>query len=87
MTRQFEFEDLKKILVERVGIPEAEIGDNLDTTFDDIGLDSLAFVEIQLAVQQEYGFSIEDQEAQQISSFRDAIDFTNRKLQEQGVTP
>ena len=87
MTRQFEFEDLKKILVERVGVPEDEIGDNLNTTFDDIGLDSLAFVEIQLAVQQEYGFSIQDHEAQHISSFRDAIDFTNRKLQEQGVMP
>lgn len=87
MTRQFEFEDLKKILVERVGIPVEEIGDDLNTTFDDIGLDSLAFVEIQLAVQQEYGFSIEDHEAQHITSFRDAIDFTNRKLQEQGVMP
>jgi len=87
VTRQFQFEDLKKILVERVGVPEDEIGDNLNTTFDDIGLDSLAFVEIQLAVQQEYGFAIEDHEAQHISSFRDAIDFTNRKLQEQGVMP
>lgn len=87
MTRQFEFEDLKKILVERVGIPVEEIGDDLNTTFDEIGLDSLAFVEIQLAVQQEYGFSIEDHEAQHITSFRDAIDFTNRKLQEQGVMP
>ena len=85
MTKQFTFQDLKNILVDRVGIPEAEIGDDLNTTFDDIGLDSLAFVEIQLAVQQEYGFSIDDHEAQQISTFREAIDFTNAKLQEQGA--
>jgi acyl carrier protein len=84
VAKQFGFEDLKRILVERVGIPEDEIGHDMTATFDDIGLDSLAFVEIQLAVQQEYGFSIDDDEAQHISSFQDAIDFTNRKLQEQG---
>jgi acyl carrier protein len=73
---------LKSILVDRVGIPEEEVVDDLKTTFSDLGLDSLAFVEIQLAVQQEYGFTIPDEDAQHIVTFQDAIDYTNGRLQE-----
>jgi acyl carrier protein len=84
MARQFGFAELKTILVERVGLPEEEVIDDPSTTFDQLGLDSLAFVEIQLAVQQEYGFTIPDQDAHHIKSFKDAIDYTNRRLQEEG---
>lgn len=84
MARQFGFEDLKQILVERVGLAEEEIVDDPNTTFDQLGLDSLAFVEIQLAVQQEYGFTISDDDAQHITSFKEAIEYTNRRLQEEG---
>jgi acyl carrier protein len=82
MARQFGLPELKNILVERVGLPEDEITGDLNTTFDQLGLDSLAFVEIQLAVQQEYGFTISDTDAQHIKTFKDAIDYTNRRLQE-----
>ena len=84
MARQFGFEELKRILIERVGVPEEEIVNDPDTTFDQLGLDSLAFVEIQLAVQQEYGFTISDKDAQQITTFKDAINYTNQRLQEEG---
>jgi acyl carrier protein len=84
MARQFGFEDLKRILVERVGLSEEEVVDDPNTTFDQLGLDSLAFVEIQLAVQQEYGFTISDHDAQHITTFKDAIDYTSRRLQEEG---
>jgi acyl carrier protein len=68
--------------VERVGVAEKDVVNDPNTTFSDLGLDSLAFVEIQLAVQQEYGFSISDEDAQSIVTFQDAIDYTNRRLQE-----
>ena len=38
--------------------------------------------QVQLAVQQEYGFTIADKDAQHIKTFKDAIDYTNRRLQE-----
>lgn len=84
MARTFGFQELKSILVERVGLPEEEVVDDPNTTFDQLGLDSLAFVEIQLAVQQEYGFTIADEDAKHITSFKDAIEYTNRRLQEEG---
>ena len=83
MAEQFTFNDLKDILVNRVGIAEDEVVDDPSTTFEELGLDSLAFVEIQLAVQQQYGFTISDEEAQGITTFQEAIDYTNRRLQEE----
>ena len=47
---QFTHADLRQILIDRIGLTEADIPDDPDTAFADIGLDSLAVVEIQLAV-------------------------------------
>ena len=81
---QFSMADMKDILVNRVGLPEDAVGDDPSRSFDDLGLDSLAFVEIQLAVQQQYGFAIPDEDAATIHTMQDAIDYTNRRLREQG---
>ena len=81
---QFGFEDLKRILVDRIGLPEADVRDDPDATFDELGLDSLAFVEVQLAMEQEYGFTIADEDAEQIHTVGEAIAYTNRRLAEQG---
>ena len=82
MAREFTFDDLKQILIHRVGIPEEDIGNDMDAEFSSIGLDSLALVEIQAAVQQEYGFEISDDDAQRIITIGNAIDYTNQRLRE-----
>jgi acyl carrier protein len=83
MPQTFSFDDLKQILVERVGIPEESVVDDPEASFEDMGLDSLALVDAQLAVQQEYGFTIPDEDAQEITKVGDAIDYVNRRLAEQ----
>ena len=80
----FSMADMKDILVNRVGMSQETVGDDPSKSFEDLGLDSLAFVEIQLAVQQQYGFTIADEDALEIHTMQDAIDYTNRRLQEQG---
>lgn len=86
MTEQtrFGFEDLRRILVDRVGLREEDVKDDPATTFDEMGLDSLAFVEIQLAMEQEYGFSISDEDAEEIHTVGEAIGYVNRRLAEEG---
>jgi len=79
----FGFEDLKRILVDRVGLPEEDVKDDPSLTFDEMGLDSLAFVEIQLAMEQEYGITVGDEDAENIHTVGEAIDFVNRQLAEQ----
>ncbi len=80
---QFGFEDLKRILVDRVGLAEADVKDDPGATFDEMGLDSLAFVEIQLAMEQEYGFTIADEDAERIHTVGESIDYVNQRLAEQ----
>ena len=81
--REFTFQDAKDILVNRIGVPEDSVRDDPNLSFEELGLDSLAFVEIQLAMQQEYGFTIPDEDADQITTLGEAIEYTNRRLQEQ----
>jgi acyl carrier protein len=83
MATQFTFEDVKRILVDRVGMDEADVSDDPNATFESMGLDSLAFVEIQLAMQQEYGFTIADEDAERIQTVSEAIDYVNERLAEQ----
>jgi acyl carrier protein len=78
----FTFQDLKRILVDRVGLAEENVVDEPTAKFEDMGLDSLAFVEIQLAMQQEYGFTIPDEDASSIETVGEAIDYVNRKIAE-----
>lgn len=81
--REFTFGDVKSILVNRIGMPEQAVVDDPDLTFEQLGLDSLAFVEIQLAMQQEYGFTIPDEDAAHILTIGDAITYVNQRLAEE----
>jgi len=78
--QSFGFEDLKRILVDRVGLPEDVVKDEPDLTFEDMGLDSLALVEIQLAMEQEYGFTVADEDAERILNVGEAISYVNERL-------
>jgi acyl carrier protein len=62
---------------------EADVSNDPNATFESMGLDSLAFVEIQLAMQQEYGFTIADEDAERIQTVSEAIDYVNERLAEQ----
>jgi acyl carrier protein len=81
VAQKFTFDDLKNILVNRIGLPDKLVVDDPKTTFESMGLDSLAFVDLQLAVQQQYGFSIPDEDAHKIHTVGEAIDYTNRRIQ------
>jgi acyl carrier protein len=79
---EFTFDDLKHLLVDRIGMSEEEVGDDPNLKFDDMDLDSLAFEEIQLALENAYGFSISYEDAQTITSLGEAIAYTNGRLAE-----
>jgi acyl carrier protein len=81
--REFTFENAKDILVNRIGVPEDSISGDPSQSFEDLGLDSLAFVEIQLAIQQEYGFTIPDEDAEKLTTVGQGIDYVNQRLAEQ----
>jgi acyl carrier protein len=81
----FTFADLKGLLVERIGMSEEEVGQDPALAFDEMDLDSLAFEEIQLALENAYGFSISFEDAQTIRTLGDAVEYTNRRIAEQAA--
>src|SRR3954454_13803941 len=83
MAQTFAFADLKNILVDRVGLPESDVVEDSDASFEDMGLDSLAFVEVQLAMQQEYGFTISGEDVSKLHTVGEAIDYVNARLAQQ----
>jgi minimal PKS acyl carrier protein len=62
-TQTFSLDELMTLLVTKVGLPpEARTADP-DSTFADVGLDSLAFLQLQAELQDRYGFELPDDRA------------------------
>jgi acyl carrier protein len=71
-------ERVKKIIVEQLGV-NAEQVTNTASFVDDLGADSLDTVELVMALEEEFGLEIPDEEAQKIGTVQAAIDYINAK--------
>jgi len=68
------FDSVKGILVEQLGADADTVA--LDSSLvDDLNADSLDLVELVMALEQEFGISIPDEEAERIKTVKDAVDF------------
>lgn len=79
----FAFEDLKRILVEEGGLVESDVHNDPQARFDQMGLDSLGFIQIQTAMEQEYGIAVPEEDADRITTVGDALDYVNGRLEDQ----
>ncbi len=68
------FESVQNILVEQLGV-DADIVTMESNFIDDLNADSLDIVELVMAMEQEFGISIPDEEAERIKTVGDAVDF------------
>lgn len=71
-------ERVKKIIVEQLGV-NAEQVTTTASFVDDLGADSLDTVELVMALEEEFGLEIPDEEAQKLSTVQSAIDYINAK--------
>lgn len=67
---------VKKIVVEQLGVKEEE-ATNEASFVDDLGADSLDTVELVMALEEEFGTDIPDEEAEKITTVQQAIDYIN----------
>lgn len=73
------FETVRDILVDQLGIDADEI--TMDSNFiEDLNADSLDIVELVMAMEQEFGISIPDEEAEQIRTVGDAVDYIRNNV-------
>ena len=62
------------IVVKQLGVDEAEV-EPKRSFVDDLGADSLDIVELVMAMEEEFGFEIPDDEAENIRTVGNAIDY------------
>lgn len=65
---------VKKIVAEQLGVNEAEVK-TASSFVDNLGADSLDNVELVMALEDEFGTEIPDEEAEKITTVQQAIDF------------
>jgi acyl carrier protein len=74
MNRQEVFEKVRKIIVDQLGADESKV--TMEARFrEDLEADSLDLVELIMGFEEEFGGKIEDEEAEQIRSVGQAVDF------------
>ena len=69
-----EFEKIKKIISEQLGVDEGEITPE-SHFIDDLGADSLDTVELVMQLEEEYGLEIPDEDAEKLQTVGDAIKY------------
>lgn len=74
-------ERVKKIIVEQLGVKEDEVT-NSASFVDDLGADSLDTVELVMALEEEFGVEIQDEDAEKIATVQQAIDYINNNNQD-----
>lgn len=67
-------ERVKAIIVEQLGVDENEVRPEASFT-DDLGADSLDIVELVMAFEEEFDVEIPDDDAEKISTVRNAIEY------------
>lgn len=70
---------VKQIIAEKLGIDESKVVKEASFT-EDLGADSLENVELVMALEDEFGIEIPDEEAQKIKTVADAIQYVNKNL-------
>ena len=67
---------VQKIVCEHLGVSAEEV--KLEASFiDDLGADSLDTVELVMAFEEEFEIEIPDEEAENIQTVKNAVDYIN----------
>lgn len=68
------FEKVKEVIVDQLNVEEDDVTEEA-TFVDDLGADSLDIVELVMALEETFGVSIPDEDAESIKSVGDAVSY------------
>ncbi len=69
---------IKAIIAEQLGVKPEEVTPEA-SFIDDLGADSLDTVELIMALEEEFGIEIPDEDAEKMTKVEDAIKYINEK--------
>ena len=73
------YDKVKEIIIDKLGVEQSKI--TLEAQFiNDLGADSLDTVELIMQFEEEFGIEIPDEDAENLLSVGQAIDFISSKL-------
>jgi acyl carrier protein len=68
-----------EIIVEQLGVSEEEV--TIEASFiEDLGADSLDLVELIMAMEEEFGIEISDEDAEKIQTVQDVVSYINEHM-------
>ena len=70
-------EKIRQIIVDELGVDEAEVTENA-RFIEDLGADSLDLVELVMRFEEEFGIEIPDEDAEKIQSVGDAYSYVEQ---------
>jgi acyl carrier protein len=65
---------IREIIVEQLGVSAEEVVPEA-SFIDDLGADSLDIVELVMAIEEEFGLEIPDEDAERMQNIADAINY------------
>ncbi len=72
-------DDVKQIIIEKLGVDEKQITD--DASFiDDLGADSLDTVELIMALEEKFDIEIPNEEAEKLTTVGKALEYLEKKV-------
>lgn len=78
MSSEFVETKVREIVAEQLGLGVDDVA--LDTSFSgDLGADGLDFMEIVMALEEEFEVEIDDADAEGLKTVKDAVDFLSRR--------
>ncbi len=78
MNEQEIYEKVKAVVVEQLGVNESEVTKTASFV-EDLGADSLDSVELLMALEEEFGTEISDEDAEGLKSVADTIAYIKGK--------
>jgi len=69
---------IRQIIADQLGVKKEEVNDNAKFV-DDLGADSLDTVELVMALEEEFGVEIPDEEAEKLATVGDALRYIEEK--------